>query len=286
MPKKKKCRLLLCGGLGNQLFQYAFARCLSLRSQALLELDSVTMFEQDTKYDRTYELDAFKLPSEVTVRRSRRLFYRCELFMEKMVFRYLAFDQRPFMRESQSLQFFPDYNNWQLKRSVSLLGHWPSEHYFKDFKAQIKQDLMFRTGVCPKQASLAAEICSRTSAAVHVRRLQYENKLDINYYSLAMRQMREKVPGVHFYVFSDDPTWCRENGFDTIDVTLVDGQHLPAIEDFKLMTLCRHFIIANSTFSWWAAWLSEGSGSLIYRPPDHIWDALSPALIVDRWLSP
>ena len=98
-----------------------------------------------------------------------------------------------------------------------------------------------------------------------VRRVQYESAIESSYYDRAIPEMLKRVPGAKFYCFSDDLEWCRAHLLPKYPMKLIDNRGLPAIEDFQLMTHCRHFITANSSFSWWAAWLG-GSDGVVLTP--------------------
>ena len=105
-----------------------------------------------------------------------------------------------------------------------------------------------------------------------MRRAQYDRKLSLDYYRRAMARMRELVSRPRFYVFSDEPGWWLENGDNGPDVEVITTELLPAIEDFHVMSLCRHFIIANSSFSWWAAWLGRANEKIEVAPAGMLWD--------------
>ena len=281
MSDKLKCKILLCGGLGNQLFQYAFGRALALRSEAILELDAVTLFEKDVTYRRSYALSDFQIPDAVRIlRKSQPLTYFLDRVTES-VDHQKPLARRSFVRENSTRRFYPEYISWVARRPVRLYGYWQCPQYFQEIEFQLRQDLQFRTPLCPNRLSLAHAIASENSVAVHVRRAQYERTLGIGYYHQAMKRIRSSVCNAKFYVFSDSPEWWTKHGDNGNDVTLVRGEKYPEIEDFKLMTHCKHFIIANSSFSWWAAWLSGSAKKQVFAPSSDIWD--NPDILCKSW---
>lgn len=278
-----KIKLLLCGGLGNQLFQYAYGRALSLRSGAHLELDASSLFEMDKTYMRTYELDAFCIPDEVSVLRKKPFASHVRRKVLDWQSRNRPIAERCFVQEPRPLKLYPEYADWRVQRDVTLLGYWQCLQYFKVCENTIRKDLCFRDTIHPARADLASEMREVRSVAVHVRRADYAKALDLSYHERAIAMMRERVPGARFYVFTDVADWWQTNGIQGADIQLVEASELPAIEDFKLMTCCHNFIIANSSFSWWAAWLGESKNKWIICPEKSSWD--NSDTIPEAWSS-
>jgi len=275
-----KIKVLLCGGLGNQLFEYAMGRASSLRTGIPLELDAETYFRQDKKYCRHYELDLFTLPDEVKVIHHAAPFSRIERKWKLIQERNHPLDKQSFLMEKSPPTFQSELLTWQPRRAVKLLGYWQTEKYFEAVSGQIRNDLKFKTPALSTEwvKKINGEI---HAVAVHIRRMQYSQCLDEVYYIKAMKQMREMYPECRFFCFSDDPEWADEFFKDEKDCEVVVQEGLPAIEDFKLFTCCRHFIIANSSFSWWAAWLGEKRGTKIFVPSSEMWD--NHEVIPERW---
>lgn len=272
---------LLAGGLGNQLFQYAFARSLALRSGARLELDAATLFCRDRVYQRTFELNEFRLPEEVIVRsRPSRCF---GLWRRWMIWRDCRREplQRRLVAEKRPLGYYPEYRNWKVNQKVFLWGYWQCEQYFKDIEPILRRDLGFRKGIDPRREELRKRMEGKNSIAVHLRRVQYEPKLDIEYYRAGLENMRQRFTDARFFVFGDDLDFWHREGDNSEDVTIVDGHGFSGLDDFKLMTHCRHFIIANSSFSWWAAWIGNAAGKQVVAPAAQFW--LNPETVPDDW---
>lgn len=260
---RPKIRVLLCGGLGNQLFQYAFGRAVASHFDADLELDIETAFERDLVYRRSYELSAFKLFDELELIRPSKLGRLAEWTKLAFARRGWAFTDRYIIEPSGSnIWSFPD----ALQRGrYTTFGYWQSEHYFSAIKAQLRKDFQFRRQLSSRNQALAEEMEASSSVAIHVRRAQYNSKLDLSYYERAIKEMGSRFSDAQFYCFSDDADWCRDNLASQHEMKIIDNKDQPAIEDFQLMTHCRHFVIANSSFSWWAAYLG-GNNAVVLAP--------------------
>ena len=282
------------GGLGNQLFMYACGLALACRRQAPLLMD--VGFLTSEQY-RPFGLGIFNLRATFaeseTVRRIRG-FGDNKLSREWFHF-----------RRSLGLARYPDYvreKGWRFDPQVVtaatpcyLKGHWMSERYFSDHAADIRQDLTFREPPTGRNAEIAAEIAaSSDSVSIHVRRGDYlagsnsaiYASLGQTYYRRALAAMRQRVPQPRFFCFSDDPQAARRELDLPADSVFVEHNGTVAHEDLRLMSLCRHHIIANSTFSWWGAWLATASDQVVIAP--HQWwihpDYDDTDIIPERWL--
>jgi len=276
------CRILLCGGLGNQLFQYAFARALALRSGATLILDALTLFARDSKYQRSYALNGFDLPSDVLVCRRGKPGERLIRKFNGLLDHFRPLNKRTFILEKRPLRYSPEDHALVIKRSVTLLGYWNCDRYFAEIERQLRCDLRFTGTVAKERQDLARMIKTGTSVAIHVRRVDYERKLSPAYYLHAVAQMRRRVKNPRFFVFTDDPEWWLSNGERGFDIHLVQKGSLPAIEDLRMMSQCEHFIIANSSFSGWAAWLGQSRDGVVIAPSEAIWDN-NENILRDSW---
>lgn len=276
---------LLCGGLGNQLFIYAMARRLSLANGTELILDTVTGFSRDTKYRREYELHNFQLASAVILRTSEDKFARFRRRLMPFIEKFKPVNRRKLIRES-SQEFLPGILDHKLQNTVYIEGYWQSHKYFLDISEILKNDLKFQTPICPEYKSLQHELqASPGAVTIHVRRKQYDIALDGCYYRAAIHQMMQLVPECRLYCFSDEPQWCKENLVSKFPVQVIHAPDATALDDFKLMTCCQHFIIANSSFSWWAAWLGEQENTdSIVMMPGKEWYLAQPGNSPDCWL--
>lgn len=268
-----KCTVLLCGGLGNQLFQYAFGRALSLRSGADLVLDAKTLFSRDVRYKRTYELDDFQIPDAVE-------FSRWPIPLQRLRLKYYTvigkLHTKPgreswrFIEEKTPGIYDHGIATLKLRRSSMIRGYWHSEKYFSDFETQIRDDLRMKMSDLATQP-ISDEIKATNSVGVHVRRRDFFSKLSIEYYLTAINCFRNTLVRPRFFVFADEPNWWRDHAGESDDITLVSNENSSSSSDFKLLSNCKHFVIANSTYSWWAAWLGVSQAKRVIAPSRNVW---------------
>lgn len=267
----KKVVLCLKGGLGNQLFQYAAGRRLAYVNKAELMIDT-TYFRRDFVYKRKYLLDNFKINArKYTFFEKLGLFEKYVRFAFRKLSRLLPFEKR-FYIEQENLDFDPRLLNLKIKNILFLDGYWQSENYFKDIENIIKAELQLKTLPADQlNLRIAEKIRSCNSVAIHIRFFGKgeNNNLHKDYYVRAIKYIESQIQNVHYFIFSDSPedvplyiTLPKER------ITLVNhnkGEENSYI-DLWLMSQCKYFIIANSTFSWWGAWLSEHKNKIVIAP--------------------
>lgn len=275
------------GGIGNQLFMYAMGRRLSLVNRVPLYLDISSGF-QDDYFRRSYGLDVFNISgceaARVRPSRSRR---RATIAANLM----LPFPCRWYFRESGS-QFDKRYLDLRVVRPIFMEGYWQDERYFSDIRSELKRNLTFRQRHEEPNERLAYEIRSSESVAIHMRRLHgvpagcqegsaVVESLPIDYYYAAFKEIKERIRNPKFYLFSDSRSWPPAFAF-TESVVRVESEGKNAqYEDLRLMSQCRHFILANSTFSWWGAWLGRTSESIVISPVMREWGQI--VSLPDEW---
>ena len=285
----------LIGGLGNQLFQYAVARHLAEIHRAVLKID-ISGFE-------TYKLHKYSLwpfniqenfasPEELTALRVRK-----QGIVERVIRLVLPRPPKPaptYIREKKLFHFDPDILN--LPDSVYLDGSWQSEKYFVDIEAVIRQEFTVRTPQRGKDKELAELIASCESVSLHIRRGDYVSNFhtaqilgtcDLDYYFRCVECLTQTVKHPHFFIFSDEPEWARDNLKLSYPTTPVAHNKADKnYEDLRLMSQCKHHIIANSSFSWWGAWLGQYPEKRVFAP--RYWvksNAYSVRdLIPDEWI--
>lgn len=262
------------GGLGNQLFCYAAARRLALANEAELVIDHVTGFLRDCLYQRQYSLDSFSIPTRKATPLERlEPFERLRRGALKFFSRRKPFHERTYI-EQEGLDFDERLLSFKVKGKVYIDGLWQSEGYFKDIEDTIRKDLRIIPPTDYLNVRIAEEILSCNSVALHVRWFdQPDSKTTHNasltYYQKAIGLMIKKLDNPRFFLFSDNPDAAQKKlQFQGIDVTPLrhNTSEGSAFKDLWLMTKCKHFITANSTFSWWGAWLSGNPEKIIITP--------------------
>jgi len=265
----------LMGGLGNQLFQYATGRSIALKNNLPLKLDLSWFKDQP---GRPYSLNHFAIIEDIAVPDEIAHLKRNEMrLLNRIVTTYKEcskpYYRRTYIRE-KSLDFDP--NILQISGSAYLEGYWQSEKYFKDIEDIIKREFTVIDPPDNENLNYARMIQSSNAVAIHVRRGDYISDPNANqfhgicslqYYNRAIDQIMLTVKNPHFFVFSDDPAWTQDNlKIDAQKTFVVHNPPDKNYEDLRLMSLCSHFIIANSSFSWWGAWLSRNESKIVIAP--------------------
>jgi hypothetical protein len=274
MEKTKKVIPILFGGLGNQLFIYAAAKRLSMANDAELVLDDTSGFKRDFLYRRSYQLDKFNIKA-----RKATLFERLEPFsrLGYLFLRYIN-SFKSFQSSNFIIQHGMHFDSRLLQKKVNnylyLSGYWQSEDYFKDIENVIREELKITPPTDSLNLKMASKIKKTTSVAIHFRffdnpEVNCSNNVEKSYYDNAICKMREFHKDAHYFIFSDQPDTIKENiPLSKNEYTIVNHNHVDesAVFDLWLMSQCDHFIIANSTFSWWGAWLSLNEEKIIFAP--------------------
>jgi hypothetical protein len=270
------------GGIGNQLFCYAAARRLALKNDAVLCLD-LDFFRSDIRYGRKCRLDSFELPPYEIQQRRRLLPATLDLYAWRLRRRLAGrglLPGRDWLIESKPGVFEMGLLDARVRRTTELDGYWQDERYFSDIEAVLRQDLKFRPPIDSRielrNRELGKRISSSNAVAVHCRRL-YEatasgfsgigSVLDASYYRNAIEAIAARVTSPEFFCFGDDPRWLVEQWPRNLPVTVVhDPEPGGEVADLWLMSRCRHFVVANSTFSWWGAWLGADAAKVVVAP--------------------
>lgn len=276
LDAKTHCKIVtrVFGGLGNQLFIYAAARRLALTNCAELVLDHVSGFTRDYDYRRHYQLDCFHIPCrKATAAERLEPFSRVRRFFGQRMDRQVAFGKRRYIQQ-EGIDFDPRLLLIEPLGTVYLEGYWQSEGYFKDIETTLCKELQIKPPTDIVNQAMAEIIRSRTAVAVHVRffdepNVTATNNAPADYYVRAIAEMERRVTNAHYYVFSDSPEAARARiplPEERITKVTQNQGDMQAYADLWLMAHCRHFIIANSTFSWWGAWLGTYPGKQVIAP--------------------
>lgn len=266
----------LIGGLGNQLFQYAAGRKLAELHAAPLKLD-LGGFE--TYRLHKYSLHPFNIREEfASPVEVRRLDWRGQRSARGFCLRAVQM-LKPYYRRTVFVEasLGPcDPNIFRTPRDVYLDGYWQSEKYFRDIAGIIRREFTVRDEPSPESRRIAAEIQGTESVGIHVRRgdfvwnpetAKFHGLAGPEYYRRGVSEIARQVKNPHLFFFSDDPDWVAENLRFEHPATYV--RHNDAsrnYDDLRLMSLCRHDVIANSSFSWWAAWLNSNPAKIVCAP--------------------
>ncbi|WP_083305095.1 alpha-1,2-fucosyltransferase [Moorena producens] len=287
----------LSGGLGNQMFQYAIGRKIALVNNVQLKLD-ISSFEHDLI--RMYNLYWFQikqafasseelaaLKSLIQTKESNPVILRLRQVMKR-------FASWKVFREEQLMPFNP--NIMTSSDKIYLDGYWQSEKYFLDIEDVIRREYTCKYEPNAQSKKIAEMIANSHSVSIHVRRGDYvsnpgTNQLhgtcSLTYYQQCVEQIAKEVLHPHFFVFSDHPIWVKENLCLDYPMTFVThNNHLRDYEDLWLMSHCQHHIIANSSFSWWAAWLNPNLNKKVFAPKKWFNDPRLDTrdLLPDNWI--
>lgn len=261
------------GGLGNQLFQYAAGRQLACRLQTTLKLDT-TFYHQDDF--RTYRLDAFNIDAQQATATDLALMqcFAPNYWVQKLLRlrrKFVPGYQWFFFKEEVFEPFKPAFET--IAGNIYLNGYWQHEQYFANIEEIIRHEFTLKQPPVAQVRQLADTINQCMAVSLHIRRgdyisnpevQQFHGSCNLDYYQTCIAQIVQYVDYPHFFVFSDDPDWVVDNLVIEYPVTFVTNNH--DYEDLWLMSLCKHHIIANSTFSWWAAWLNLHPNKRIFAP--------------------
>lgn len=265
-------KVLLTGGLGNQMFQYAAGKALSKRLNTDLALDLLYYGKATTGTQRSYELNIFDLQVNHVSSIRNKCFVKSLYFLRKKKEHFLKLG---FFADKRSQQFDTRFED--LKDGITLFGYFQNEKYFKDIESSLRKDFSFKKELNSASKVIAEKISNNTNAvSLHVRRGDYVTDVnvslftvgDIGYYEKSISYIASQIDNPHFFVFSDDLDWVKQNiDFKSHKVDFVDcnrGEH--SYQDMQLMSMCQHNIIANSSFSWWGAWLNKNSQKIVVAP--------------------
>lgn len=262
-------RLVMLGRLGNNLFQYAIGRVLSEKHGVPLVMDGSWFNSEGWNQVKCInQLPGFTQGKAKVVRRCSLGARAILKASGKHYWEYLGI---PVLRESETDQSY-DPRFLQAPADCLIFGYFQTSLYFESIESMLRMELSTQDlGLEKGHERLADQLRQLNSVAIHVRRTDYTgnpnlNICDLRYYSKAMEHMRSSVENPAFHVFTDDPSWCRQH-FTSSDTTVIDrDRHTPPLTDLHLMSLAGNHIIANSSYSWWAAWLGKKSNQQVLMP--------------------
>jgi hypothetical protein len=261
------------GGLGNQMFQYAFAKALAIKYGNAVALDNSGFQTDSFITKRDYRLDAFNvslsLADEVILSKSKG--FNQNRFLSKL--RKKAIRLFPWLAKNVRLEKSLLFDSHNLDKCDYYEGYWQSEKYFQAIIDVIKKEFIFKNTKRFETNTFLSSIKESESVSIHVRRGDYVNNPKVNeyhgslqsdYYLKAIEVIKNKVSNSKFYVFSDDIEWVSDNMFSDLNAVFV--KTTSDEEDMYLMSQCKHNIIANSSFSWWGAYLNNNESKVVVAP--------------------
>lgn len=260
-------RVVMLGRLGNNLFQYALGRVLAERHRVPLVLDGGRFNPGDWAMVRQIQ----RLGIKAEIRRGPSLLTRA---MYRLARRHpWEFRGWTVVKEEEGFSGF-DAGHLNAPDDSVLMGYFQSPRYFEEIEGLLRDELdLTRVPWAPGTLKMAERLKDPSVVAVHVRRTDYVgwDVFDVcgpDYYRRAMARLREMKEGLRFVMFSDDPGWCRKTfAEDGVEVCALPEAAGDPLHDLHLMSCAGHHIIANSSYSWWAAWLGKKPGQRVIVPP-------------------
>ena len=274
------------GGLGNQMFQYAAGKSLATKLGVALKIDTSFLDDRSYKKDftfRNFELSCFNIKDDFICNGQLERFYSaCKIFemcklnaLNRIAFNYAIPLPKVFQHSDTKVNnYFQRLSNYTL-----IEGYWQSEKYFIDQQAVIREKYIFKPHITDQNFKILTEIINSNSVSVHIRRGDFAENSVINnihglvdkeYYERSISYILRKIDNPVFFFFSDDMGWVKSNfSFLTENyITFFINHNIgdKAYEDLRLMSNCKHNIIANSSFSWWGAWLNKNPDKVVTAP--------------------
>lgn len=295
----------LSGGLGNQMFQYAMGRQLQTSNNDKLFIDLSFLLDRTPREDfvyRDYDLGIFKLQARFTILSKLIALTGYNQKISKIGDALRELKQFPLLGgfklcQESSLAF--DEEKIKMRGNLYIIGAWQSEKYFKAIENTIRNDFSFKSVLSGKTKIISEEISAANSVCVNIRRGDFVNSLGgqkthgfigLEYYKNALSLIKRGVPNPVVYIFSDDIEWCEKNISFEIPFKFIGNEYAGyKFSDYlQLMTTCKHFIIPNSSFAWWAAWLNDNPDKIVIAPKQWFADdklnEQTKDLVPEKWI--
>jgi len=289
----------LKGGLGNQLFQYAFARAIAARLKTTYSLDWAPF----NQYFHVHKYSLHHFNTTVPLAKGRDMLGFVWFGRHYNVFGHfyrilrLKKTLMPFYFPEKTFAF--DREAYEKKGTTYFDGFWQTEKYFKDIEAEIRKELTLKEPMSEYSANIGKSIreAGTNAVSLHVRRADlvtnptmtaFHGYCSPEYYAEAIKYIAERLPSPHFFIFSDDYDWSVEHFKDLpYPHTVINNSADKNYEDLTLMSMCRQHIIANSSFGWWGAWLDPGKDKIVIAPKRWFAHGQSDTkdLLPDGWIT-
>jgi hypothetical protein len=267
------------GGLGNQMFQYACGRALAVKHNTSLIIDLSSLnknLDNSPTTNRFFELSrVFKInlpeASAEDLKNLKPIVYKAA----NMLAFKLGFKGIQMSKYFIENKFSYNHNINKVGKDCYLSGYWQSPNYFDYFDSLIRDEFTFHQQLSDKNLEIERLIKTVNAVSLHIRRTDFQKSIStsvhgicsLEYYENAVEFISTKLNDAHFFVFSDDINWASENLNLPYQLTFISGNNGDtSYIDMQLMTACKHNIIANSSFSWWAAWLNSNTSKIVIAP--------------------
>jgi hypothetical protein len=260
----------LIGGLGNQMFQYATGLYLSKMHEVPLFLDT-SDYSPDSF--RQYELDSFNIDAKIATQKDIDKFMNPKLNVFSRAIEKIKIKQnkRHIILE-KSFQFRDELAT--ATKNTYVKGHWQSYKYFDKIRNEILKSFTLKEELKNDNLLILEKIKKYSnSVSLHIRRTDYLNDklmyaLEDEYYEKSIRYLQQNLDNPHFFIFSDDTDWVRKTNILSDNFTLITINKTPqsSYKDMILISYCKHNIMANSSFSWWGAWLNQNTEKIVVAP--------------------
>ena len=280
---------ILTGGLGNQMFQYAAAKHLSLRRRTPLKLHfanaltntpralGLNYFNIHAEIATSADLKSFGYPHSTAGRIIKRIFQDLKLYSNSKIY-------------MEKKEYVYDPHVLKLTSNICLEGYWQNEKYFQPISKIIRNEFTFKKTANVQNQNILNIMKRTNSISVHVRRGDYlANKsayppLHLEYYKNSLNYFKSRLLKPRFFVFSDDIIWCKTN-LGAKNISYIAHNANTPHEDLRLMSTCKHNIIANSAFSWWGSWLNTSLDKIVIAPDKWINNPFSRKMISKKWIT-
>jgi Glycosyl transferase family 11 len=281
--EQQRTEVELCGGVGNQLFQYAAARSISDRLNTELDLNLAWYTKNSrTRVDRTFLLDKLIDVGNATLSTPR-----CRSGITRVA---LRMGKRRLLHD---VFITPEhFNSFVTDKNIIMRGYWQDPRYFENITEIMREAFGRRFSLSENASSLRDQISATSTLGIHVRRgdyvsdrrtSEYHGVCDQNYFHNALRRFNEISSVEQLVIFSDDTSWCREKlSFSTETIVVEDT--IQDLDQLRLLSSCNHHIISNSSFSWWAAWFGFSDNQVVIFPNRWFADGRTLAWKPSHWI--
>ncbi len=286
----------LIGGLGNQMFQYACGKTLALKNKTSLKLDTTDLLDRSHHNftHRNYELNVFNINEKIASNHDIKKFELKKSLPTRILSK--LFIKFKYKKISEQILFNYDNTLTSEKSNLYLSGYWQNEKYFAEFESEIRKCFTFKELPTVDNEKILQQIEACNSVSIHIRRGDYVSLKSANafhgicsldYYYAAIALISSKISNPLFFIFSDEPEWIKQNFIINSPFLVIShNSGEKSFEDMRLMSACKHNIIANSSFSWWGAWLNKNQNKIVIAPTKWFADDSidTKDLIPEKWI--